>query len=143
MAIVNRDNDASQQRASINSSFANTVVGGTYPVFIAPYPCTLDAASQFVVGLSGAPNHTLWLYRFVVGAGVTAVAQLGASLASAAYGTSGAQTFTIISGTGTSYPLQAGDAVYLQSAGANTGVAFGTVQLVVRALQDIKTFFGV
>lgn len=143
MALVNRDKDVSEQRTVVACSVRDTVVGGTYPLFIAPYACTLDAASQFAYGLSGAPNHQLNLYRFVPGAGVTNIGQLGASLVTAAYGTSGAQTFTIISGTGTTFPLQAGDAVYLTSAGANTAVQFATVHLVVKALQDIKTHYGV
>lgn len=143
MAIANRELDASEQRRVVTGSARDTVVGGTYPLWVAPYPCTLDAASQIVVGLSGAPNHQLMLYRFVIGAGVTAVTQLGASTVAAAYGTSGAQTMAIVANSGTSYPLQAGDAIYLQSAGANTGAQLVQVELVVRALQDVKTSFGV
>lgn len=143
MALINRDKDVSEQRNVFTGTAVNTVVGGTYPIWTAPYPCTLDAASQIAFGLSGAPNHSLWLYRFVVGAGLTQVAVLGQSMASAAYGTSGAQTFTIVSGSGTSYPLQAGDALFLISAAANTGAQLVQVELVVKALQDIKTSFGV
>lgn len=140
MPIVNRDLDSSQQTSVMSASLTGTVTSATYILAVFPAPAQLVAVHQAVLGLSGAPNHSLWLNRFVVGAGVTSVA-IGMSMASSAYGTSGAQGFTVISGA--SNLIQADDILVLSTAGANTGAASVSVSLAVKALQDIKTAFGV
>lgn len=140
MAIVNRDLDSSQQRDFYTAPLTNTITGQTYPLLVVAYPSQLVAAMQTVTGLSGAPNHSLWLQRFVVGAGVTSIA-LGASMASVAFATSGGQTFTLASGV--TFQLQAGDLIVLSTAAANTATTTTVVSLAIRALQDIKSAFGV
>lgn len=140
MAIVNRDLDSSQQVVNFNAIVANTTVGGSYAVAVMPSPGQLVGAGIVSKGLSGAPNLSLWIERFVVGTGYTAIA-IGASLVAQALGTSGGQTFNV--GAGVTWTLQAGDVISLASAGANTAATHHTVTLSVKALQDIKTQFGV
>lgn len=140
MAIVNRDLETSQQRDFYTAPLTNTITGQTYPLMVVPYPAQLVAAQQTVTGLSGAPNHSLWLQRFVPGAGVTSIA-LGASMASVAFSTSGGQSFVLASSA--TYQLQAGDLVVLATAAANTATTTTVVTLAIRALQDIKSAFGV
>lgn len=139
MAIVNRDLDPSQQVVNFNAIVTNTAVGGSYALAVMPSAGQLVAAGVVSKGLSGAPNLSLWIERFVVGTGYTAIA-IGASLAAQAFGTSGGQTFNV--GAGVTWSLQAGDVISLASAGANTAATHHTVTLSVKALQDIKTQFG-
>lgn len=140
MPIVNRDLDSSQQTSVMSVSLSGTVTSATYILATFPSPAQLIAVHQSALGLSGAPNHSLWLNRFVVGAGVTSVA-IGMSMATSAYGTSGAQGFTVISGS--SNLIQADDVLVLSTAAANTAAASLNITLAVKALQDIKTSFGV
>lgn len=141
MAIVNRDLDATQQVETLVGQVSSTSTGVTYCMATIPYPAQLIAASQCAVGLSGAPNHSLWIQRFVAGSGVTSIV-VGASMVSVVFGTSGGQSFSII-GTGASNLLQTGDLILLSTAAANTAAAHVSVTLVVQALQDIKSCFGV
>lgn len=138
MAIINRDLDSSQQSAVLSGGVQNSVTGATYSVVVVPFQSQLLAAQQVVTGLSGAPNHSLWVQRWA--GGVTSVV-IGASMVSTAFATSGSQTFTIVN-SGLSFLLQAGDAILLATAAANTGAAQVTVSLAIKALQDIKTSYG-
>lgn len=147
MAIVNRDLDSSQQVVNFSAPFqlatlaAGTVgVGLTAAVCVVPMPGQLVAAAVSCQGLSGAPNLSLWVNRFIVGTGFTSIA-IGASLVAQALGTSGGQTFNV--GAGVTWPLQAGDVINIVGVGANTAVAAGTVTIAIKALQDIKSQFGV
>lgn len=140
MAIVNRDLDVSQQRDIITESFA-TVTGGTYGVAVVPYPAQLLAAQTQSNGLSGAPNHSLWIQRFVAGSGITSI-NIGASMVITTFGTSGSQGYTF-NGANTTYLLQTGDLVMLSTAAANTATLNTTVSVVLKCLQDIKSTFGV
>jgi len=117
-----------------------TTFGGmTNGIAVIPCPGQLVGAGVACMGLSGAPNLSLWINRFVVGTGFTAI-NVGASLVAQALGTSGGQTFNV--GSGVTWSLQAGDVICLASAGANTAIQACTVTLAVKALQDIKSSFG-
>ncbi len=140
MAIVNRDLDASQQRDIYNASLVGTITGQTYQLCVVPYPAQLVAVTQAVNGLSGSPNHSVWVQRFIPGTGLTSV-NIGNSLVATTFGTSGVQGFSLPSAA--SFLLQANDVLLLSTAAANTASVSTTVTLVVKALQDIKTCFGV
>lgn len=139
MAIVNRDKDASEQRECFTTSIAPSLTGLTYGVCVVPYQSNLVSAMVQGNGLSGSPNYSLWIQRFVVGSGVTSI-NIGSSLVLTTFGTSGAMTFSIPGSL--TYPLQASDVITLSMAAANTATANTTVTVVLRALQDIKTAFG-
>ena len=139
MAIVNRDLDSSQQVLNFGALVQNTSVGSSYALAVMPCPGQLVGAGVMSKGLSGAPNLSLWIERFIVGTGYTAI-NVGASLVAQAFGTSGGQTFNC--GAGVTYTLQAGDVISLATAGANTAALAHTVTLAVKALQDIKSSFG-
>ena len=143
MPIVNRDLDASQQTNMLTTSLTNLINGQTYVVFEAPYPCQLISAQNVSIGVSGAPNHSLWLNRFVVGSGVTSVV-IGNSIVVTTFGTSGAQGFSLPNAATTTLLFQAGDILTLSTAGgAGTASINTAVTFVVKALQDIKSAFGV
>lgn len=144
MAIVNRDLDPSQQIVNFQ---ANLVVGSTgYGIGLTQAVAIMPSAGQLVSagvacqGLSGAPNLSLWLNRFVVGTGFTSIC-IGASLVAQSLGTSGGQTFNV--GAGVTWPLQAGDVVTLCMDGSNVAARSVSINLAVKALQDIKSQFGV
>jgi hypothetical protein len=151
MAIVNRDLDSSQQRetyqcyvsgsaSGISAGIVNPGVatGLTFPLCNIGFPAQLVAADCAAYGLSGTPVHSLWIYRFA--GGFTSIA-VGQTLTITAFGTSGVLGFSLFAAT--TFPLQSGDQLVLYTQGSNTAVANTTVTLVVKALQDIKTNFGV
>jgi hypothetical protein len=141
MGIANREFDVSeQQRVFPDLTIQNTVTGNTYQLMIVPFQGQLMTANVSAMGVSGSPNHSLWIQRFIAGSGITSIS-IGASLVSTAYGTSGAQTFTISGGV--TYPLQAGDVLGLACAASNAACQQVTVGVVIKALQDFKTSFGV
>lgn len=142
MAIVNRDLDSSQQRDVVSTHVGNTITGQTYNLLTVPYPAQLLAAQQAVCGLSGAPNHSLWVQRMVVGTGITSVA-IGQSVVPTTFGTSGPVGFTVLQTGGASFLLQAGDEILLSTSAANTAAVSVNVTLVLKKLQDIVTDFGV
>lgn len=141
MAIVNRDLDSSQQRQYLTGSVTKTLTGTTYCIATIPHQARLLAASEAVIGLSGAPNHSLWVQRFLPGVGVTSFV-VGASMVAVVYGTSGGQSFAVL-GSGTSNVLQTNDLILLSTAAANTAAEHVSVTLVIQALQDIISDFGV
>lgn len=151
MALVNRDKDGTEQvaifAAVLNSTPSGVSAGilnpglstgTTFRICTIPYPSKLIAAETAVWGLSGAPTHNLWIYRFA--GGFTSML-VGATLAPTAFGTSGALGFSIIGGV--SWPLLAGDQIVLYTTGSNTAVAEANVSVAIQALQDIKTSWGV
>lgn len=140
MAIINRDLDSSQQRVVYSGTVSNTSTGVTYPVCVIGSQSQLLAANMSTLGLSGAPVHTLWVHRFIAGAGFTSIA-MGTSVTCVAFGTSGVQTLAVAA-AGSSYQLLAGDLVVLATGAANTGTVATVVSLVCKQLQDIQTQYG-
>lgn len=151
MPIVNRDLDASQARetyttvlnataSSISAGILNPVVGtgATFVVANIGFPCSLVAAAEAAYTLSGTPVHSLWIYRFA--GGFTSIA-IGQTMSVTAFSTSGMQGFSLFGAV--TYPLLSGDQLVLYAQGANTACLTTTVTTVVKALQDIKTNFGV
>lgn len=139
MGITNRDKDVSEQQAVFEGRATAFLTGQTAQLLVVPYQAQVMSAMQSVSGTSGAPLHSLWIQRFVVGSGLTSI-NIGATLAAANFALSGAQTFTLTSGS--TNLLQAGDVIILSQAASNAAVADVVVGLSLKALQDIKTNFG-
>lgn len=150
MAIINRDLDPTQQRdvyttnvsitaSGVSAGIANPVLatGITYPLMTVPYPAQLVAAEEAAWGASGTPVHSLWIYRFA--GGFTSIA-VGQTLTVTAFGTSGALGYSLF---GASWLLQTGDQIALYTQGSASAVASTTITVVIKALQDYKTEFGV
>lgn len=147
MAVINRDLDSSQQVKTIsvcitdafNSVEGSSTPGQTFPLFTVPYPAKLIGAKMVPTGLSGAPNMSLWIGRFVPGAGMTSI-NIGSSIVAVVFTTSGAQSFAVPGNV--TYPLQQGDQLYLGVREEDTGAKRVAITMVIRALQDIKSSFG-
>jgi hypothetical protein len=147
--LVNRDKDQSEQRDVYQVQCGNIATGATVPLMSAPNPCQIVSVQESAVGISGAPVHTLFVCRFVVGTGTTTIA-LSATLSPTAFGTSGLVGWSTASfgvttpaqGNTTAVQLLQGDQLFLVSTGANTSAYQPVVTIVTKALQDIKTHFG-
>ena len=110
---------------------------------VIPYPATLDGVRVAAAGISGTPTYDLRVLRFIAGAGVTTIAGGATTLTGVAVGTSGIQSMVLASSGSTLLNLLAGDMITLTSGGANSAVTGLNVSVVVKALQDIKTSFGI
>jgi hypothetical protein len=140
MPIVNANKDSSEQQHVIEQTFRDTTTGqSAFVLFRAPYPMQIMGVTAIAVGLSGSPTSQLALERFVVGAGLTVIA-VGGALTHNAWGTSGAQGFSLPAAGNSLLNLAAGDVLTIQTGGANTGAKVLHVAAVVKALQDIKSF---
>ena len=147
MAVINRTKDVTEQRKIFTYSAGAFATGVTATVMHVPYPCLLESGQIAAFGLSGAPNYALYINRFIVGTGATAIlVATGTSNTPSAFGTSG------IAGTGASGIVMAwgstlmnllpNDVVMIQSGVANTAVTGIAVTLVAKPVQDIKVHFG-
>lgn len=140
MAIVNRDNDVSQQEQAFSEAIGNMATGATFGLLIVPYPSSLVAIQESAAAISGSPSHSLWLQRFIVGTGVTSI-QIGASLGISAFATSGCQGFSILPAAA-SFQFVAGDVLLVNTTASNASTTASVFTVCLKALQDIKTYFG-
>lgn len=150
MPIINRDLDTSQQKECYVANLDRTPSGisagilnpglataQTFVVCNVPFPATLVSIEESVYGLSGTPTHSFWIYRFA--GGFTSI-QVGASFNVTAFGTSGSLAHSLYAAA--TFPLLAGDQIALYCLGTNAAVASAQVSVVVKALQDYKTYWG-
>ncbi len=143
MAITNRSLDVSEKNRVIWANYGLTVTSKVLNVAMIPYPCTLQAARLAVKGVSNSPTYQLKVDRFIVGAGTTTIAGGATTLTPLAIGTSGISSFVLAAAGSSFLSLQTGDVVTVTTAVANTAVDDLSISLVVQAVQDIKTSFGV
>jgi hypothetical protein len=147
MGIVNRTKDVSEQRVVLGEIFGATATGVTGIIGHVPYPATLESGQIAAFGLSGAPNYTITINRFIAGAGATAiVVGTGTSNTPSAFGTSGvaatgASGLVMVWGS-TLMSLLPNDVIMFTSGVANTAVTGLAISLVIKPVQDIKVHFG-
>ncbi len=149
MAIINRDLDVSQQKMDYQVSLSQTAVaasaGINYVCFTAAYPCVVRAINIAAATVSGTPSLSFNTNRFIVGAGSTVLANVGATTALLAFGTSGSVGVSVPAQSSTLALLSAGDTVVMTALFSAGNVALGgfNATIVVQALQDIKSYFNV
>lgn len=143
MAITNRSLDPSEQIRSLPFSYGLVATGSTLQACVVPFASTLRAVRVAAVGLSGAPTIDMRVWRFIPGAGATAIAGGATTLAAQAVGTSGVQAMVLAAQGSTLLNLVAGDVITLTSGGANAAAAQLSGAVVIQAVQDIRTTFGV
>lgn len=141
MAIVNRDNDVSQQKVEFSQRLAATTTAATYLLWQAPYPCEVRNLTQAACGVSGAPFNYIDIYRWNA-AGPTTITGVHASLAVVIVGTSGAQGFSVLAPGNSLVQMQRGDYLVLRTAVANTCCTELIVSGVVKKLQDVVSYYG-
>lgn len=140
MGIINRSKDVSEQKEDACVSLSETVTGKSYPIFVAPRAMQISDAKAYVAGMSGAPTGTLKLTRFVAGAGATTITISGA-LTHVAFATSGMETFSLPAAGSSLLDLQKNDVLLYVTGAANAALEKAQVQVVLKNMQDIKSWF--
>lgn len=150
MSVLNRDLGLGQQRDTWQVNTGAMAVNATYTLCVVPYPAALATGAVNFFGVSNTPSINIDVTRYNT-AGVTtitgtasALAQVGATLA-VGFSTYAGYTVGL---QGITVPvfntyLQAGDILTARISGANSNVTGSIVCLVLQALQDVKTSFGV
>lgn len=140
MGNINRTDDVSQQKDLVQQNLLAVPTGATMLLHKAPRAQTITDAKMSAVGISGSPTATLYLQRFVVGAGLTSIAISGA-LAVQNVGTSGSQTFSLPAAGSSLLQLASGDILTVITGGANSAVVEALVDVVVQNIQDYKGWY--
>lgn len=140
MGIVNRTNDASEQKYAAEQTIVSTSTAVAYPIYTVPNAGNIVDAKCVAYGLSAAPTGQLRINRFLPGVGETLIT-VGGALTHVAYGTSGMQTFSLPALGSTLLVVQKGDVVQLLTAGTAAALASVEVSVVIQATQDIKSWF--
>jgi hypothetical protein len=147
MAIVNRTLDPSEQYVEYSAKGGATANGVTSIVGIISSPCVLKGGQLAAFGVSGAPNYTVTVNRFITGTGFTAITlATGTSNTPPAYGTSGVTStgLKIAAAGSTLLNLLANDVlIVLQGASSSDATTGWTLDLVVQPIQDIRSYFGI
>lgn len=147
MPIINRDLQASQQKACYQDNFTSVVAAGnTYIVSFLPTNGLVTGVFAAAVGISNTPALSFWLYRFLVGqslstgvtnAGYTFIG-LGATLTVPAFGTSGWAFYgPTMNGLTTSNVIGItclqGDFLVAQLSGSNAALTTAVIGGIVKA----------
>ncbi len=143
MAIVNRTKDASEQRDAYNSSWGAVATGVTLHAALIPFNSTLEGVRIAVAGVSGAPTYALRVLRFIVGTGVTTIAGGATTLTPSTVGTSGVASMSLASSGSTLLNLLAGDLITITSGATDAAVTQLSTSIVIKGVQDIKTWYGI
>ncbi len=144
MGNINRTDDVSQQQEILTiSAFAPTgtsaiPTGSTlYCGVIVPRAMQIQSVQVTAFGVSGAPQALLGCLRFAGSASFV----IGSTALIPAYGTSGYMGYSLQGGT-TALVLQKGDVLVLQQLGGAGAATTGVIMdIVVKNLQDLKTWY--
>lgn len=144
MAIVNRDLDPSQQKVEFQYVGATQIsTGYTSIICKIDYPCTIQSASSFALGVSTAMQVALQVWRFT-SAGLTIIIPGVSNMVLNNYGTSGILAYSGLAPQGSSLlQLQQGDAVGFATSGANAAATNLVLDVVLKKTQDIVATNGV
>ncbi len=143
MGVTNRSLDVSEKNRILEANYGLTATTLVLNVAMVPYPCTLVAARVAAKGISNTPSVVLKVDRFIVGVGATTISGGATSLALQAVGTSGIQSVVLAAAGSSFLSLQQGDVITATTAGANSAVDDLSIGVVLQAIQDIKSSFGV
>jgi hypothetical protein len=136
MPLINQNDDPSQKKVWESFALGALATGVTQLLVTVPYNAILQGVNVAAFGLSGSPVHSLSLFRFVTGAGLTSI-PLGVTLTVQAVGTSGPVGFSLAA---PGFSMLAGDNLCLTTGVANTAIATSIVTVVLSALDDIKVY---
>jgi hypothetical protein len=143
MGVHNGSFGNTEKRRTFTAEYGLTGTGLTLLVCPVSYSSELRAARIAVSGVSGSPTFDLRIQRFIPGAGLTVFSPGTTTLAATAFGTSGIQSFLLQDTGGSLILLAANDVISITTGGANSAVASATIGVVLQAIQDIKTQFGI
>ena len=143
MGVTNRALDVSEKNRILEANYGLTATTLVLNVAMVPYPCTLVAARVAAKGISNTPTVQLKVDRFIVGVGATTISGGATTLTLQAVGTSGIQSVVLAAAGSSFLSLQQGDVITATTAGANSAVDDLSIGVVLQAIQDIKSSFGV
>ncbi len=136
MPIINQNLDGSEKKRFESIALGALATGVTQLLVTVPYNSLLQGLNVSAFGLSGAPVHSLSVFRFVPGVGLTSVL-LGATLTIQTIGTSGPIGYSLAR---PGISLLAGDNLCVTTGVANTAIATSIMTVVLSALDDIKVY---
>lgn len=162
MGILNRTKEASEQKerffinltGAVGGASAIISTGATFPAMIVPYPATVSGAQLAAVGISGSPQYTIAVNRFIAGTGFTTwVLATGASNIPAEFGTSGPGVFgtsafgqsgmLLTNAHGSTLNiLMANDLLTVTTGGTNAAARSVAMCVVLQPIQDVKVNFN-
>ena len=138
MGIINRTNDVSEQQEAYKGGFQTVIDTNERLLAVVERAQTIQQIQSTCLGISGAPTGMIRVIRDV---GTTF--NVGLTFLIPAVGVSGAMGGLSLPATGdTRLNLIAGDVVSIIFGGGSAAAATNiTVDLVVKNLQDIKTWY--
>lgn len=144
MAIQNRSKADPEKKEVIQWNAGGAIATGTTrKVFVAPYPCTVEALAADAAGVSNAMQVEVQKRSFIVGAGATSQNMGISNLVLQNSGLSGVQNFSGLAAAGsTLLNLAAGDAVDIVTSVANGNSTDLALALVIKKTQEIVSYFG-
>ena len=145
MPNINRTDDVSQQQEIITLTASSPVgtsalpTGSTlYAGYIVPRAMQIQSAQLTCLGISGAPQALLGCLRFAA----TTSFVIGTTTLIPAYGVSGYLPYSLGAAGSSQLNLQKGDLLVLQQLGGSGAATTTTiVNIVVKNIQDIKTWY--
>jgi hypothetical protein len=144
MPNINRTDDLSQQQEILSISSFSPVGTSAIPTGstlycgnIVPRSMTIQSIQHTCFGISGAPQALLGCLRFANSTSFV----IGSTALIPSYGVSGYMSYSLQGGT-TALQLQKGDVLVLQQLGGSSAATTGVVMnIVVKNIQDIKTWY--
>ncbi len=134
--------DATEQKRTFVASFSAVATGITLPVLNVPFNSTLSGIRVTGAGFSGTPTYDFKVQRFIAGTGLTVISGGSTTLTGAAYGTSGMNSVVLAAAGSSLLTLLANDVITCTSGAAASAVTALNVSVVIQAVADIKTTFG-
>lgn len=148
MGNINRTDDVSQQQ-EIFTIFATSpngisgIANGQTLVssYVVPRACQIQSVQSTCFGISGAPVILLSAWRFVPGTGAASFV-IGTTMLVPAFGVSGFMGYSIGAAGNTTLNLIKGDVLSaVQSGGTGAASTQTLINVVVKNIQDIKTWY--
>jgi len=145
MPNINRTDDASQQQEILTIRAMNVAGGVTgipsgstlYCETIVPRAMTIQSIQHTCFGISGAPQALLGCLRFANSTSFV----IGSTALIPSYGVSGFMSYSLQGGT-TALQLQKGDILVMQQLGGSaTATVAVQMNIVVKNVQDIKSWY--
>ncbi len=147
MGIINRTQDVSEQQevwtiGCAGSGLSLSVINGStfFCQMVVPRAVQIQSAQVTALGVSGAPQALLGALRFNASGAASFV--IGTTTVIPAFGTSGFLPYSLGAAGATTLNLQKGYLLVLQQLGGTGAATTNTiVSIVVKNLQDIKTWY--
>ena len=141
MGVVNKVLHSSEQRKTIDHAWKNVPTGATYIVGSVANGGVAEAVQYMAYGVSGSPTGFLTIHRFIAGAGLTVI-PMGSTFALRDFGVSGVVAFGV-SMPAAGVTVLVNDLVMYTSGAANSAADQIELTIVMKPLENVRTYFGI